>query len=89
MLNLGPDIEKLSADVFKSYMLTFLEHYYSKRGLKEKTPCGNFMIFLSLRCYVKSILANLEVQNPLFCYFVNYLTLKSAKIHKNLNSGSV
>ena len=28
--------------------------------------CGNFMIFLSLRFYVKTILENLEVQNLLF-----------------------
>ena len=28
-----------------------------------KTQCGNFMIFVSLRFYVKSILGILEVQN--------------------------
>ena len=88
MLNLGPDIEKLSADVFKSCMLTFLEPYYSKRGLKERTQCGNFMISLSFRFYVKSILEILEVQHlPFFeilrvLNFVNLVDFSLEKVQK-------
>ena len=55
--------------------------------------CGNFMIFLSLRFYVKTILENLEVQNLLFFThlgalnfdfyeFCTFWRLKSTKLTK-------
>ena len=42
-----------------SKQLTEFYHFYS-----DITHCRNFMIFLSLRFYVKSILENLEVLMP-------------------------
>ena len=67
--------------------------YISADCLQSNTSqCGNFIIFLSLRFYVKSILGNLEVPKLLFlpfcefCPFGKNQDLKSAKIHKNKNS---
>ena len=58
------------------------------------TQCGNFIIFPSLRFYVKSILRILEMENlPIanlggyeFCSFGKFRPSKSAKNHKNQNS---
>ena len=57
----------------------------------ELTLCGNFMIYLSRRFYVKSILMILEVQRFCrfrgreFCPFGNYQALESAKTQENQN----
>ena len=41
--------------------------FFSKKKLfADESQCGNDMIFLSLRFYVKSILRTLEVQNKPF-----------------------
>ena len=66
-------------------------------GLVTKAQCGNDLIFLSLRFYVKSILKNQEVLKLPFCHllgceiceFDQFQPSQSAKIPKNHNSESL
>ena len=75
----------LMYDLMKKYII---------KPLAVTTKCGNFMIFLSFRFYVKSIFKNLEVLKLLFLLFLMPSILffgkiqpsKSAKFHKNQNS---
>ena len=64
MLNLGPDIEKLSADVFQK-LRTFLEHYYCKRGLKGESGKAQGHIFVLLsykhRVEIEVFFCNLDI----------------------------
>ena len=41
--------------------------FQSNNVIRSYSQCGNFMIFLSLKLYVISILRILEVQNVPFC----------------------
>ena len=58
-----------------SKQLTEFYHFYS-----DITHCRNFMIFLSLRFYVKSILENLEVLKMPFLPFLPFLWLQILSI---------
>ena len=69
--------------------------FFSKKKLfADESQCGNYMIFLSLRFYVKSILRILEAQKLPFLQILGFWFLliwsispfKKCKIHKHQNS---
>ena len=55
---------KSTLHMMKGLRITFI--VILRNGLVERAQCGNYMIFLSLRFYVKSKLANLKSK---ICYF--------------------
>ena len=63
-VSIGGEVGKYNEEIFHQ-----VEIWAILKGLFRHTQCGNSIIFLSLRFYVKSILGIFEVQNQIFNTF--------------------